>query len=532
MLIDQLRSELQAADAQRTLVLADTLPFLPEDRPAALALLGAALQRHGRMDAAIACYRRRAMLAPTDSDAWIALGDCLLAANRLAAAQIAYNAALRLTPLGAVALCGKARLLSRQGDSVAAGAAFRRALDAAPGCPDALLGLANLALRAADWDQAEEWAKALETSAGGPKAPGLRVRIDAGKGDFASAEKRASAALATSDLTPLQRGEMMLLLGEALDGLDRTTEAFDAAVQGKRLQHNAYAERAASREAEPAKLARLAAWFETCDPSPWRTAPTTPLSSDGERTHVFLIGFPRSGTTLLEQALAGHPDVAALEEAPMLAAAFAEFLSSPEGLERLSRISAAEAAVWRGRYWQDVKAFGGAATKAVFIDKNPAGTCDLPLISKLFPDAKVLFARRDPRDVVLSCLRNDFQINAMTYAFTTLDGAAACYDACMRMADAYLAVLSVDLMYVQHETLIADFAEGLTEICRFIGVDPLSEMSDVAATARRRVVRTPSAPQLREGVNLKGVGRWRRYARDLAPVLPMLDPWARRFGYD
>jgi hypothetical protein len=84
---------------------------------------------------------------------------------------------------------------------------------------------------------------------------------------------------------------------------------------------------------------------------------------------------------------------------------------------------------------------------------------------------------------------------------------------------------------VQHEALIADFPTGLDEICRFIGIDLLPEMLDVAATTRRRVVRTPSASQLREGVNLKGVDRWRHYAEELAPVLPLLDPWAHRFGY-
>jgi tetratricopeptide (TPR) repeat protein len=531
MLIDQLQAELRGAGPLSALSLAETLPFAAEDQPVALAMLGEAIQRFGRMDAAIACFRRRAMLVPLDVGAWVVLGDCLLMANRISAAEIAYNAALRLSPLGALALCAKARLLVRQGDLNAAETAFRQALNTEPGCKDALLSLANLAVKARDWAKARDWTDALERAGGGREASWLRVRIDVGRGDFAAAEAGALAALAAPDLTPLQRAEILLLRGEALDGLGRTKEAFKTAVDGKRLQHEVFAERAAGREAEPAKLARLAAWFATCDPRPWRTTQTKPRANEGAPKHVFLIGFPRAGTTLLEQALAGHPDVAALEEAPMLAAAFAEFLSAPEGLERLSRISTDEAAFWRERYWQDVKAFGGAVSKPVFIDKNPAATCDLPLISKLFPDAKVLFARRDPRDVVLSCLRNNFQMNAMTYAFTTLEDAAACYDACMRMTDAYLAVLPVEPLCVQHEALIADFPTGLDEICRFIGIDLLPEMLDVAATTRRRVVRTPSASQLREGVNLKGVDRWRHYAEELAPVLPLLDPWAHRFGY-
>jgi hypothetical protein len=66
-------------------------------------------------------------------------------------------------------------------------------------------------------------------------------------------------------------------------------------------------------------------------------------------------------------------------------------------------------------------------------------------VAKLFPNAKVLFAVRDPRDVVLSCFRNNFQLNAMTYAFTDLGEAAACYDACMAMAEVYCRVLPLGL---------------------------------------------------------------------------------------
>jgi hypothetical protein len=244
------------------------------------------------------------------------------------------------------------------------------------------------------------------------------------------------------------------------------------------------------------------------------------------------VGFPRSGTTLLEQALAGHPDVVALEEAPTLAAAHAEFMGDPAGLERLARIGADEAAAWRARYWSEVAGFGIAAEGRVFVDKAPAGTVDLPLVAKLFPDARVLFAVRDPRDVVLSCLRNSFQMNAMTYAFTEPAETAACYAAGMALAEVYRARLPLAWLDVRHEALIGDFETGLAQICSFLGLTLHPAMSDIAATAARRAVRTPSAPQVRAGLSLAGVGRWRAYETQLQPYLPALAPWVRRFGYD
>jgi hypothetical protein len=246
---------------------------------------------------------------------------------------------------------------------------------------------------------------------------------------------------------------------------------------------------------------------------------------------VFLVGFPRSGTTLLEQALAGHPAVVALEERPMLAAAYDAFLSSDGGCERLARLSAREADAWRAHYWAAVRAEGVDASGRVFLDKSPAGTVDLPLIATLFPEARVLFAVRDPRDVVLSCLRNGFQMNALTYAFTSLEETARCYGACMALAAIYRARLPLNLIEARHERIVADLAGELAGISRFIGLDFTPAMIDIARTAARRAIRTPSGPQVRAGLNTLGLGRWRAYGRALDPVLPILAPWIERFGY-
>jgi hypothetical protein len=207
-------------------------------------------------------------------------------------------------------------------------------------------------------------------------------------------------------------------------------------------------------------------------------------------------------------------------------------MSSAEGLERLARLSDTEAGSWRANYWRAVEAHGVDPRGRAFLDKAPAGTRYLPLIAKLFPEAKVLFALRDPRDVVLSCFRSSFQMNALTYAFTDLAEAARCYAATMRLADVYRRVLPTQLAEVRYERLVDDFEGELARIAAHLGLSPTTEMLDVAATARRRVVRTPSAPQVRAGLNRQGLGRWRAYAAQLAPIEPFLAPWIERFGYE
>lgn len=488
--------------------------------------------RAGRFEAALAAGERAVEESPGDAEAWAGLAAGLFAARRPEAALDAWDRALALAPGAPDGLCGKGTVLQSLGRIDEAEALYRQALARDPQRFEAAFSLALLAVDAGDWAGAERWAAPLQARHGDlPNLRWLGARVALGRGESATAHARLLTLLRDARLGPDQRADALLLLGEALDALGRTAEAFQAAVAGKGLQRRLYAERARGREGAVGRFERLAAWFRVANREPWATSPAvTPAPGQAAR-HVFLVGFPRSGTTLLEQALAGHPEVATLEEAPTLAAAHAEFMGAPQDLERLSRLSADEAARWRARYWSEVARHGAHAASRVFIDKAPAGTVDLPLVAKLFPEARILFAIRDPRDVVLSCLRNNFQLNAMTYAFTDLEETAACYAAGMALAETYRAVLPLAWMDVRHEALIEDFEPGLAAICGFVELELHPAMIDVAKTARGRSVRTPSAAQVRAGLNRKGVGRWRAYEAELAPLLPVLAPWAERFGY-
>jgi hypothetical protein len=502
---------------------------MPQDAPHS-ALTGLLIQ--GRFEEAIALCQQRVRASPRDPGAWMSLAGVLTAARRPQWSLGAWDRALALAPDQPVFLAGKAAALQLLNRSNEAEALYRQVLAINRAHTEALFGLARLAIDAGDWDEARRLSAQLSVLE--PERPGaawLAARTALGRGDFAAAEAGAARLAAKPELGPDQCAEAILLRAEALDGLDRTAEAFAAAIEGKAIQHRLYAERAAGREGEVDKLNRLAAWFRAADPAPWREAPAEAPISGEAATHAFLMGFPRSGTTLLEQVLAGHPQVRALEEAPTLADAYAEFLTTPRGLERLARLTPDEAQVWRARYWAEVAAHGIDATGRLFLDKAPAGTLTLPLVAKLFPRAKVLFAVRDPRDVVLSCLRHNFQINAMTYAFTRADTAAACYVACMAMAEVYRGVLPLSLTEARHEALVADFDGELARLCGFLGLDVVPAMADVGATARSRTVRTPSADQVRAGLNDRGLGRWRAYAAEMAPIMPVLAPWVERFGY-
>ena len=411
----------------------------------------------------------------------------------------------------------------------AAEAGFRRALALEPSSFPARFGLASLLLDKGDVAEAAAVAAQMAAeSAGRPDVLWLQARLAYARGDATGARDTLARLLGASGLTPEQRAEALLLLGLALGDLGESAGAFAIAAVGKRMQRDLYAAQAAGREGEVAKLQRLGTWLETV-PGDW--ALSLPQIAGAARTHVFLLGFPRSGTTLLEQVLAVHPRVATLEEAPTLAAAYQAFLSGPDACAALMNLGPDEAAAWAEHYWTAVRARGIGVAGRLFVDKQPAGTLTLPIIARLFPEAKILFALRDPRDVVLSCFRQSFRMNATTYAFTDLPEAAACYDACMRLAETARARLPLAWADVRHEALVEDFDAELARILDFLELEPCAAMTDFAQAAAKRTIRTPSAPQVRAGLNRRGLGRWRDYQDELAPVLPILAPWVERFSY-
>jgi hypothetical protein len=324
----------------------------------------------------------------------------------------------------------------------------------------------------------------------------------------------------------VNRAYALSLAGDILDAQDRIPEAFAAYAASKAVQRDAYAPQMAGLEGVAAREIRLADYFRRA--GSWRAVSR---ADAGSRTHVFLVGFPRSGTTLLEQVLAGHPDVTAMEERTCLMDSAHAFFGSDAGLDRLAGLPDEALAPWRDCYWKRVAEAGVAPSKPIFLDKMPLNAVFLPLIAKLFPGAKILFALRDPRDVVLSCFRRRFAMNAGMYEFTGLETTAAYYGAVMGLMDIYREKLALDLLEARHESLVADFEGEVRRICDFLGVEFREEMAGFARRAQAQNIDTPSSAQVARGLSAQGLAQWRRYTLQLEPVLAWLAPFVTRFGY-
>ncbi len=500
--------------------------------PFLLNLRALRLERAGDPVGALAALEEARRLQPGDAGVLNALGLLHLQSGRPAEALEALDAALAarsdLAPLHAnrgTAL----EALSRLAD---AEAAFERALALEPGQPVATAGLAVLAGRRGRHELAHRLAEAALTGLPGhPGATLAAAAAETARGAPAAAEARLRRFLA-SDLPAQPRAMALGALGDALDAQGRPAEAFAAyAAANADLARWSEGE-FAGREDAAAFTRRLAASVGAL-PDGALTAPRPRASAgpDAPERHVFLLGFPRSGTTLLEQVLASHPRVVALEERETLIDGVRALLFDAGDLCALQDADGPTLDALRAAYWRRVREAGVSVEGRVFVDKHPLNTLKLPLIARLFPDAVVLFARRDPRDVVLSCFRRRFALNGPMHAFLTLEGTADLYDAAMTLAGRVFGATDLHWTEVVHERLVDDFDAESARACRALGLEWTPALRGFAGRIAEREVATPSAAQLAGGLSREGIGAWRRYRRELAPVLARLQPWVERFGY-
>lgn len=488
-------------------------------------------ERQGHDEAAVTCFRNAKALSPRDARIPNALGFCLVRLGRLDEALAAFEEVIGLEP-SATAHQRKAWALGLAGRVEEAEHAYEQALKLEPRNVETLASLASLAARKGDGARARLYAeRALAVDARNPNAHVALAIVEVDAQKYRPAIERLRAVVDNPSIRGHERSVVLGLLGSALDGENATREAFAAYTAANAERRKLHGTRFTGGKTAGEILDEVIAAFAESPVARWRAPGPAATPGDVPSHHVFLLSFPRSGTTLLEQALERNPEIATLDERDFLADIAQQYLMDAAGLEKLSRLDQALVAAHRETYWQRVQAAGVKPGGRVLVDKQPFHTIKLPLIAKLFPHARVLFALRDPRDVVLSCYRRQLDVDLLRFEFLTLEGAARMYDRFMRLADMARAKLPLSFFDHRYEELIADFDSATRAVCDWLDIPWEESMRDVSANARRLDAIKASTAQVRRGLYGEGVGQWRRYREQLAPVLPTLQPWVERFGY-
>jgi tetratricopeptide (TPR) repeat protein len=543
----------------------DVLELAP-DRPVALTVLYEIRKAQGKPQAAEALIRRIVALDPNNFWATNELALLLLGKGALGEAEVHARNAVRIAPENPQAHNLMGMIMTEAQRPQIGEYHYRRVLELSGGRDPILL--ANLAWNLKNQGRMEEARKLYEESIAA--APEIRqsllgwARLEEADRKFDTASdaldrmekkwpddlgvklsravllgrvKKYDEALAVLDAIAQQSKEgrlganELLEKGRLLDQMGRYDDAWEAFVEGKRLARelsgNSYLDQHAK-----ALIDRLRGFFTA---GRLRMLPRAGVHS-GVAQPIFILGFPRSGTTLVEQTLSAHPKISAGDELPLIndiTGIMPRMLNSPLGYpEALAELWMGDQRVGldnlRDYYLQKVAQMGIVEPGAAwFTDKMPLNEMHLGLIALLFPEAPMIHVIRHPLDIMVSAISNHF-----THGFfcsSALETAATHYVRVMDLVQHYRSEMTLRYLPVRYEDMVDDQEGTVRAMVDFVGTE--FDKRCLAFHENQRYARTASYAQVTEKLYDRSRFRHRHYLKHLEPVIPILQPVIDRLGY-
>lgn len=532
--VSEAHAALNRGEIERAQKLAKKVLRTDTQNTDALSILGNALADASRYDEAVRYLRKVISIKPT-SDGFNDLGIALAGLGEHQEAIDAYQQSLALDSGVSVVLnnLGLAQFeLGRTEDAIDS---YNRAINAEPTNPFIRYNLFEALERR---NRIEELQTSLDNAIAvmGPHPQFALAQASL----FKKQKLYQEAVAALSAVHPDQHRNMILdpkfwrkrahLLGDMFDRLGDTTQAMAAFQESNRLIDLYERPSGVNKNDYLARISMLKSFFMNADPSSWSTLSPT----DGQTDPTFLVGFPRSGTTLLDVILRGHPDIATLEEYPLISAAVTALHECAGGEpDAIATLSETDLTRIRAAYFEERAKHLDQQdqTKPVIVDKLPLNLIEAGFIQRIFPNAKFILALRHPCDSVLSCYMHTFKLNSAMANFLSIEDAAHLYDQAFSTWQVYQDKLTVSVHEIRYEDIVADLETTIRPLITFLGLDWNDGVLDHTGTARKSRIDTPSYNQVIEPIYKRSDGRWTKYAPSFDAVMGKLSPWIEKHGY-
>jgi tetratricopeptide (TPR) repeat protein len=368
-----------------------------------------------------------------------------------------------------------------------------------------------------------------------PEALLVQARLERLAGRLETAEQYARSLLTRPIADPTTHAQAWYELATVLDREEKFDDAMTAFLEAKALLRPQVGElpnqlqaffNAVNQVESSLSAGLLKRWTD-------QAAALQPA-----RRVALLCGHARSGTTLLEQVLDSHPDIVSAEETQIfqedaLAPLERQFAPGTNGVAGLDSASLPALQASRAAYFRFIELSNGSPVAGrCLLDKNPMLTSFIPAFIRLLPEAKLLVAMRDPRDVVLSCFMQPHPLNVGTAALLDLAGATGFYAKSMGFWRTLAPMLPAPYLEVRYEDMVADLESVARKTLDFLGVPWDDRVLAFQETARKKRVNSPSYADVTQPVYQRARGRWRNYQKYLEPHLATLEPLVKAFGYE
>lgn len=480
------------------------------------------------------CLRKAREISAGDHRISMQLANLLLQTNRLDEACRLYEEALANNPSDADAHCNLASIHAALDQPDKAVHHYKKALEIRPGHIDSLVNLGiiyEILHKIDDARNAAEQALSLDPSH--TFAMFLMAKIERRASNFESAENFLRKVL-SHDKSPTMIANAAMHLGAVLDRRGKYDEAFSFFTLGNNTLSKLAENAPFDKQECQRRIAGYRNWLNKQSPQKYINANRHNWRG---KSPIFFVGFPRSGTTLVEQILNQEESLVTTNETPLiqqLINAIPELKTYPYGLTRfLHALDDAQAEQLRQEYWQKAKlTLGDLDNPTRLIDKLPLNIIELGFIHKIFPDAHVLVALRDPRDACLSCFMQVFELNPAMSNFLSLQSSIDFYTDVMDLWLKYRSTLPIKWHEYRYEDLVDDFETTTRSIYDFLDLEWSRDILNYHESASKHHIKSPSYQDVTKPLYNKAIGRWKNYSTHFDPYQPKLRPFLDEFDYN
>ncbi|HCP46355.1 MAG TPA: hypothetical protein DIU15_09950 [Deltaproteobacteria bacterium] len=493
--------------------------------------LARALHLQGQLEDAGRHYQRAIEADPKHVRSMYNLAVLLAGVQQEAAALQLFETIVSIDSNHGQAWCSLGALRRQDGDLDGANQALRRAVALQPKDALSLANLADTLAVQSQLKQARTMAgRALKADPDNIIANLVQARMDREDGNLEQAAARLEG-LASRDVGPLNRGRTLVELGMVKDRMKEPEVAFAASCEGQALLAKQPPAAGMDLNAFPNLVEQLTSWT----PQALQT-PSPPPPDDDLPTPFFLIGFPRSGTTLTEQIITSHTGLDSLDELSILDTIAARTVDLCGGQtpypQALDSCTPEQLGQLRAQYWDEVrKARDGELPKCQLIDKLPLNLVHVALISRLFPESRLLVALRDPRDCCISAFMQYFVPNEAMIQLYDLRRTAELYQSVMTLWLNSREHLKLPYLETRYEDLVDDLEGTARRMLEFLQVDWEPSVLEYHEQAKKKHISTPSQRDVSRPIFRRSLARWRRYEEPVRELQPLLAPFVSAFGY-